>query len=122
MNYNFNIDKEKINKDNIITTLKNNGICLINNYINNQDLQQFKKEIDFILNKHSKSYEFGKVCSLRDKKFIKKFEKTWNIFYEDDILKEICNDYIGEYHEFNKEIFITATAMCSSGFETQNFK
>ena len=102
MDYKFKVNSVD-NVDLIVDTIKEYGICIIEDFIPNID--DIKKESLSAIKKHNKKYEFGDFAILRNEK-IKNYNQI-NKLFNQQVFKEISTKYLDRKSNINDEVYIT---------------
>lgn len=88
---------------NIVTTLKEFGICVIPNY---GDISELKKDVMLALEKSVDNYEFGEYVRFEGHNSYKSYKQIDN-YFNNNFFKSILDKYSTNYKIFNESIFIT---------------
>ena len=102
MDYKFKV-KNTDNVDSVVDTVKEWGICVIEDFIKNTD--DIKKESLTAIKKHNKQYEFGDFAILRNED-IKKYSAIHKVFKQ-KLFEEISTKYLNRKSNINNEVYIT---------------
>ncbi len=105
----FRLDSAS-NASNILTSLEEKGISIVEDYIDQETLKTLKSDFDKYLSLEDNSflkvfeYSAGKACKL----ILRMLDTNSTAFavFTSDFFQEVANDFLKEEFELNKEIFL----------------